>query len=203
MIKTIIFDIGRVLVEWDWEGYVKRIIPDEEKAVAVGRAFFQSPYYIEFDRNVLTPQEVVEKITADNPQYGEVFRLIFSRYGESIRQFDYTIPWIEELRAKGFKVLYLSNYAVPMRNQTQRQLSFIDYMDGGIFSCDIKLVKPDCRIYETLLNKYSLKAEECVFVDDMEINIEGAQRVGMKGIVFKSYDEACDEMERMINAGNC
>lgn len=203
MIKAIIFDIGRVLVEWDWEGYVKRLIPDEEKAIAVGKAFFCSPYYIEFDHNVMTSEEVIGKITEDNPQFAEEFRLVFSRYGESIRQYDYTIPWIEELKSRGFKVLYLSNYAVPMRNQTQEQLSFIKHTDGGIFSCDIKMVKPERGIYEALLKKYGLKAEECIFIDDADINIEGAKKVGMNGIVFTGYDEARDEMERIINACNC
>lgn len=202
MIKTIVFDIGRVLVEWDWESYAKRLFSDEEKAIAVGKGFFGSPYYIEFDRNVLTPDEIIARMTEDNPQFKEEFKLVFSRYGESIRQFDYTIPWIESLKERGFKVLYLSNYAVPMRNQTQEQLSFTEHTDGGIFSCDLKIVKPDLGIYEALFNKYGLKAEECVFIDDSEENINGAINAGMHGIVFENYNQACIDLERIINACN-
>lgn len=202
MIKTIIFDIGRVLVDWDWEEYVKKIIPDEEKAIAVGRAFFASPYYIEFDRGVLTPDEVIDKITADNPQFKEEFKLVFSRYGESITLRDFAIPWIKSLKDRGFSVLYLSNYAVPMRNQTQDKLCFTKYTDGGIFSCDVKTVKPDRKIYELLLQKYNLKAEECIFIDDSPENVEGAVNVGINGIQYITYAQVCDDMEKIINGSN-
>ncbi len=202
MIKTIIFDIGRVLVDWDWESYVKRIIPDEEKAIAVGKGFFGSPYYIEFDRGVLTSDEVLGKIIADNPQFESEFRLVFSRYGESITLRDFVIPWIKSLKERGFKVLYLSNYAVPMRMQTAEQLRFTEFTDGGIFSCDVKTVKPDSKIYELLLKKYDLKAEECIFIDDTPENVRGAQNVGINGIQYITYEQVCDDMEKLINGSN-
>ena len=202
MIKAIIFDIGRVLVDWDWESYVKKVIPDEEKAIAVGKAFFESPYYIEFDRNVFTTEEVLAKITADNPQYKAEFLKVFARYGESVVLRDFAIPWIESLKARGFKVLYLSNYAEPMRKQTGEQLRFREYTDGGIFSCDVKMVKPDHRIYELLLERYDLKAEECIFIDDSEINIQGAVDVGIYGVQYIDYEQVTNDMERIIDANN-
>ena len=66
----------------------------------------------------------------------------------------------------------------------------LDYFTGYVVSCDIHMLKPNEEIYRYLLDKYKLKAEECLFIDDLEANIEGAKKVGIKGEVFKqNYDE--------------
>ena len=62
-------------------------------------------------------------------------------------------------------------------------------LTGLVFSCDIHIIKPDEGIFKYILNKYNLKAEECLFIDDIESNIKGAEKVNMKGEVFKNnYD---------------
>ena len=63
----------------------------------------------------------------------------------------------------------------------------------------MKLVKPDREIYEYLLKKYDLEAQECVFLDDRLENVEGARKVGMKGILFENYEQAWAELEEMIS----
>ena len=66
-------------------------------------------------------------------------------------------------------------------------------MDGGIFSYRVHLLKPDAAIYNLLLQTYDLKAEDCVFLDDMQPNVDGARRVGMQAIRFSSLEQAlCD-----------
>ena len=71
-------------------------------------------------------------------------------------------------------------------------------MDGGVFSCHIHAVKPKPAIYEYLLNKYHLKAEESVFFDDREVNVNAANALGIHGIVFSSYEQARDDLEHLI-----
>ena len=51
---------------------------------------------------------------------------------------------------------------------------FFKYFDGGVISAEVKLSKPDSQIYEILLEKYSLVPEECLFIDDLEINVKGS-----------------------------
>ena len=56
-------------------------------------------------------------------------------------------------------------------------------------------MKPEPEIYQTLLAKYGLKAEECVFLDDRQVNIDGAKAQGMEGIVFTSYEDAVERLK--------
>ena len=73
-------------------------------------------------------------------------------------------------------------------------LDFIPYTDGGILSYEVKLIKPEREIYEMLLSRYDLKAEECVFVDDRKRNCEGAEKVGIKAILFENKEQVENEL---------
>ncbi len=69
---------------------------------------------------------------------------------------------------------------------TKKEMPFLKYMDV-LSSCDVKQLKPEADIYQTLLDKFGLKAEECVFIDDRPVNCEGAQKAGIHTICFKSF----------------
>ena len=71
-------------------------------------------------------------------------------------------------------------------------------MDGVIVSYQYKVMKPDRSIYEILLNKYKLKAEECVFIDDRVENVEGAKKIGFYGIHFQSFEQASAELNELL-----
>ena len=71
-------------------------------------------------------------------------------------------------------------------------------MDGGIMSYTVHLAKPDPAIYQTLLDRYGLKAEECVFLDDTVRNVEAAQALGIAGIVVTSQEQAKKELETLL-----
>ena len=64
-----------------------------------------------------------------------------------------------------------------------------DYFDGVVVSADIHMIKPDREIFEYLLKKYGLRAEECLFIDDMQENVEGARAAGMQAHRFTGSHE--------------
>ena len=65
--------------------------------------------------------------------------------------------------------------------------------------CDIKYLKPDKECYYALLNKYNLKAEECIFIDDTKVNVESANEIGIKGILFDNIDNVKKKVEEELN----
>ena len=85
-----------------------------------------------------------------------------------------------------------------MRIQAEKQLDFLPMMDGGVFSYEEKLIKPDHKIYQRIVEKYSLNAEECVFLDDTKANVEAAIACGFNGIHVSDHDKAHEELYRMI-----
>lgn len=198
MIKTIIFDIGRVLVDYEPEQYLKRLYGDGKTAETVMRAYFSPETHNELDRGVMNTEDIVLAAVAKAPEYENEIRRAFADMGECIRQRGFTVPLIKDLKERGFKVLYLSNYSAHVRSRTKEQLNFIEHMDGGVFSYEVHLIKPDKRIYDTIIDKYGLIPEECIFIDDNEDNIAAANEVGINGIVYKNYAQMMEDMKRII-----
>ena len=189
MIRNIIFDIGHVLVGFEWESFVRELF-DEETARAVTRAIFESGYWAELDRGVLSEEEVLEGFFSAEPNYHDEILEAYEKVGACVKRRSWVIPWIKSLKQQGYRIFFLSNYSEQLMRKNPEALDFLEHMDGGVFSCDVKLLKPDARIYETLLEKYGLKAEECLFLDDREDNVLAAQRLGMHAIRFQSEDQA-------------
>jgi putative hydrolase of the HAD superfamily len=120
---------------------------------------------------------------------------------EIVEDYDYACPWIDEIHAKGLKVYILSNYGkTSFEAGTKKRLRFVPMVDGKVISYEIKCVKPQKEIYEYLLNKYDLKADECLFFDDRPENVAGAERVGIHGILFKNIDQAKADLEKAITS---
>ena len=71
-------------------------------------------------------------------------------------------------------------------------------MDGGIFSYEEKVIKPEATIYRLLLERYNLNAEECVFFDDVEKNVLAARETGIHGIVFENREQAMKELKGLV-----
>ena len=70
------------------------------------------------------------------------------------------------------------------------------YMDGGIVSFQVGLTKPDPRVYQLFLERYGLRADECLFIDDTAENISAAQGMGFSALEFKNYEELLAELAR-------
>lgn len=197
MIKNIIFDIGNVLTDYCWNKYIHSFGFSEEICERVAAATVKSQEWSEIDRGVLSTEEVVELLVKNDPEIEKEIRRFTSDISGLVEKVDYAIPWIVELKEKGYGVYYLSNFSEKAEHDCAQALDFIPYMDGGILSYRDKLIKPDPAIYRCLLERYGLKAQECVFLDDLKENVEAAKAQGMQGIVFTTKEAAVSELEKM------
>ena len=197
MIKNIIFDIGRVLIEFEWHDYVRRLF-GEETAEKVTAAMWGTGYWKQLDIALLTDDEILELFYSAGPEYKKEIREAFDRVGECVVRRDWAIPMIDKLKAEGYRVLYLSNYSPHTMEANIDVLNFVPFMDGGIFSCDVKRIKPDPEIFRILIRKYSLDPENCIFIDDNKDNVDTALSLGMHAIHFIDYDSAKSELEEVL-----
>lgn len=197
MIKTIIFDIGNVLTEFCWSKYFEVFGYGEETLKRLAAATVLSEDWKEYDLGNLSDEEVLALFIANDPSIEKELRDSLRNVDGILEQCDYAVPWIEELKAKGYRVLYLSNFSEKVLRDCDRVMGFLPHMDGGILSCRVHLVKPDPAIYRLLLKEYDLSAEECVFLDDTAENIKAAEALGIHGIVFKNQTQARRELEKL------
>ena len=197
MINTVVFDIGNVLVDFDRIAYLKTLFDDEETLDRVDYAIFRSRLWDELDRGGDT-DEIFAEMLAAGPGYEKEIKRAFDEIGACTIRCDYAIPWVKDLKSRGFRVLYLSNYSTHTMESNLKALDFLPYMDGGIFSCYVKINKPDLAIYKTLIDQYRLEPESCIYMDDKQKNVDAAIEVGMSGLVFTGYEETRAELDKRI-----
>lgn len=198
MITTIIFDIGNVLVDFCWEPYFKSFGFSEEIFEKLSEATVHTPDWAELDRGVLTEEEVIQRFIRRAPELEVEIRRVFENVSGILHLRDYAVSWIQRLKKEGYRVLVLSNFPEKMLRDCAEDMIFLKETDGGILSYQEKLIKPMPAIYWTLLDRYGLEAEECVFIDDTPVNIEAARRLGIHGIIFESQDQVEKELAQFF-----
>lgn len=199
MIKNIIFDIGNVLTDFRWKDFLRDKGFDDAMIERIARVSVKSPLWKEYDRGAWTTEEVMRAFVDADPSLERELHIAYDDVRGMVTIRDYAVEWVKGLKAKGYRVFYLSNFAEKAENDCRDALAFMPYMDGGILSWREKVIKPDPRIYRLLLERYELKAEESVFLDDLPENVESAVNQGMFGIVFESKEQAVSEL-RMLGA---
>lgn len=200
MIKNIVFDIGNVLVDFRWRPLMKDLQIPEETQKRFEKTVFGSPWWGELDHGIYEEAEILTHFREDNKDHLDAFNLVWDNRDKLVAPYAYAVQWIERLKKAGFKVYLLSNYPrdVFTLHTECGCFPFLDKVDGKVVSGFVKMVKPNADIYEHLLREYGLQAKECVFIDDREENVEAARALGMKGIVFAGYEQACAELEKML-----
>ena len=145
-------------------------------------------------------EELMQAFIHQDPEIEEELRRAYGDITGMVTKRAYAIPWIQELREKGYRVYYLSNFSEKAYEDCADALDFLPYTDGGILSYREKLVKPDPEIYRRLLSRYSLEAQESVFLDDTALNVEAAERLGIHGICFRTKEQAEEELRGLVAA---
>ena len=197
MVRNIVFDIGNVLTDFRWKEFLMDKGFDMGMVGRIARASVESPYWKEIDRGEWDAETLMEKFISLDPEIEEELRAAYDDIHGMVAPRDYAIPWVKALKEKGYHVYYLSNFSYKAYVECADALRFIPYMDGGILSYREKLVKPDPAIYKRLLERYSLVANESVFLDDLVENVEAAKDLGYHGIVFKSKEQAERELAKL------
>ena len=180
---NIIFDIGNVLIDFDWDSFVGGLF-DEQTARAVSEATWHNPDWGELDRGVLSDEQVLKLFISKAPQYEREVREAFAKMGSCPRLRETTVPMIKQLRAEGHRVFYLSNYFEYLMHTAPWVLEFTEYTDGGVFSCKEHVTKPSAEIYRILCDRFAIDPKDSVFIDDSEKNIRGSEAFGIRGILY-------------------
>ncbi len=197
MITTIIFDIGNVLADFVWEEHYRSFGYEGEMLSRIANATVKSPMWNEYDRGAMSDEEILQGFIDNDPEIEDILRKVLEDVGTMVHRNDYAIPWIEELKSKGYRCLYLSNFSRKAEKECAYALDFIPYMDGGILSYQDKVIKPMPEIYQLLIDRYNLVPQECVFMDDTVRNLEGAEKFGIHTIHFISQKQAIEELRKL------
>lgn len=198
MIKNVVFDIGNVLVTFGWYDFFKSFNWTDEVFDRVVKATVKDIDWNEMDRGVLTDEEVLDLFIENDPGVEKELREMYVDYHDLLVKFDYTDEWIKSLQNRGLRVFCLSNMSFKAVRECTDALNFIPSLDGDVLSCYYRIIKPDDAIYKLLCEKYDLKPEECVFIDDLQRNVEAAQKNGFQSFVFIDKEQADKKINELM-----
>ncbi len=197
MIRNIVFDIGMVLIGFEPFDWLKSMF-DAETADRIAYAVYGTGHWEELDKAILSEEEILELFIAEAPDLRAGITEAFDRVGECVKKKNWPVPLIDLLKENGYSVYFLSNMSEHVINSNHDAFAFTEHMDGGIWSCDVHMIKPDPGIYKCLFDKYGLIPEECLFIDDNPPNIAMAKKLGMKGIVFEDYGHLAADLDKAL-----
>ncbi len=188
MIRNIVFDMGKVLIHFDPERYVRRLgmTPQDEKLLL--NQVFRSVEWVQMDRGVIDEEEAVRLFCMRLPSrlHTCVRKLVFE-WDEPVMPVEGMYELVEELKNAGYGIYLLSNASV-RHPQYWPKIPVSRFFDGLVVSSEAGFMKPRVEIYRLLCERYGLKAEECFFIDDLPANVEAAVYAGMSGMVFHDGD---------------
>ena len=185
MIQNIVFDMGQVLIRWNPRQFTSLLALSEEDAQLVERELFRSVEWVRLDRGTVTEEDAIRSVCRRLPEHlhDSVRQLVTGWWHWPLVPVDGMAELVGELKAMGFGIYLLSNASSRLHEYFHR-IPGSEHFDGKVVSADFKLLKPQAQIYHTLYSQFRLNPEECVFIDDVPANIDGAMMTGMQGLVF-------------------
>jgi putative hydrolase of the HAD superfamily len=197
MTKNIVFDFGEVLFSWNPPALIKQFFPElatsEQAAATLGKQIFGHPDWLSFDQGLLSLEQIMQQTTARLGLPAASVEALMAHQGERLQPIAGNVELLRQLAAKRdaalangqtppFRLYFLSNMPAPYSRVLEQRHAFIGWFDGGVFSGDALLVKPDAAIFQLLQTRHALEPAHTVFIDDSALNTQAASALGWTGL---------------------
>lgn len=206
-VHNVVFDFGAVLFTWQPGALIKTHFPEHaatpEKTAQLAQAVFGHTDWHNFDRGVLSEEAVSQRTAARLGLHGPALLALVEGIAEHLHPMQESLALLEELRElrqqkPALRLYFLSNMPAPYARVLEKKHAFLDWFDGGIFSGDVQLIKPETEIYELLEVRYALEPAHTLFIDDLAINVACAVARGWRGIRFESATQLREELRHLL-----
>ena len=189
MIRNIVLDMGNVLLDYNPAFVLNAFCSSEEEKEIIDRELFNGPEWKLGDRGDIKDKDRFDLVKGRVPEkYHEALRNCADHWDICMTPLDGAKEFCEQVKNSGYGIYILSNASDLFYVYFPKFLP-LDFFNGVFVSSDYHMLKPDVNIYKAFLEKYSLKADECLFVDDREDNVAGAEAAGLNTFRFKGNYE--------------
>ena len=199
MIKNIVFDFGGVLLDWNPRYLYRQYFKTEEEM----ENFFAKVGLYDWNATLDAGKpfaEGVKELQDRFPEYAKEIQLFDDEWRRTVKGcFPESVALLKKLKAGGLGIYGLSNWSWEKAEGLIKEYDFFKLFDGMVISGIEKVSKPDPKIYQIILNRYHLQAEECVFIDDNAANIQAADALGFNAIVFDDIHNVTDKLKSLIS----
>ena len=194
----IILDMGNVLLEWNKDKILKAVAKTQKDYLILDKAIFQSGLWERLDLGTLTREELVDKVLSLlGDCYQKKVEEVIWNWPAYIDIYTEVFPLLARLKENGHRIFVLSNTSPVFYELLKNQLApLAKILDGFVLSCDIKVIKPDRKMFEEILSKYELDPANCVFLDDLADNTKIAETLGIKAYQVKQRSDVVDILKK-------
>ena len=197
MIKNIIFDIGNVLLNFKPKEFMHRFTNDENRIDSFTAKVVWTETWTQLDRGLMTFDEAKKLYYSKYPEERDLLDSFFKHSWEMLTPIEKNIDVLLELKEKGYNVYVLSDFIKEAFEKVVIENDFFKFLDGKVISSQEHLLKPEKEIYQLLLRKYNLNAEECVFIDDTDYTLPPAQDLGIHTIHYTPDTDLRKELKKL------
>jgi epoxide hydrolase-like predicted phosphatase len=200
MIKNIVFDLGNVLLSFKPAEYLDKYHYPEAIKNTILTDIFASKEWFMLDKGEISTSDAIDAISKRSSLKKAEIIHIFDLRIDLLFPLHSNIKVLPELKKRGFRLYYLSNFPLDIFDAVREGYNFFKYFEGGLISAVARSSKPEEKIYELLLENYNLSARECVYIDDLEANVATARKLGMTGIFTDGSLEIAEEIEKVLKS---
>lgn len=198
---NIIFDLGNVLIEWNKEKILSKICKNDLEYNLFNQFVFQSNLWIDLDNGKISLEFLENQLIDEmGHQYQDQIHELVWNWFNYVDLYDEVYELIKQLKKKNFQIYVLSNTSSIFHILLDSVLSKVSsVLDGYVISCEVKMMKPQKEIYLSLVNKYQLDIKDCIFLDDLEENVEAARTLCIKAFQIKERKEISNILKDLLN----
>jgi 2-haloacid dehalogenase len=194
-IKAVIFDYGGVLIDWNPYYLYRKVFTNDTEVARFLQEIHFNEWNYSFDQGYPMALGLTEMCRL-YPEHAEMIRLFDERWLETLGMtFDANIALVREVKERGYAVYGLSNWSAEKFSLVRPRYPFFELFDDMVISGEVKIAKPDPRIFRLLLERNGLTAAECLYIDDSEDNYRAASQVGLQAIHYQSSGQLRRELQ--------
>jgi putative hydrolase of the HAD superfamily len=194
---NLIFDLGGVVVRWEPDAIIASVFDDGHLRAKVREGVFAHPDWLELDRGTLDREDAIRRAAQRIGMSEADIRRLLLAVPPSLVPIPETVELLYRLKAGGYPLYCLSNMHVASIEHLEREQKFFEVFTGKVISCRMKLCKPEPAIYHEALKVHGLQAGTTVFIDDVDVNIAAAAKVGLHTIHFKNAAQCERELRAL------
>ncbi len=195
MPMNIVFDFGAVVFSWRPHEIVGAMFPEQASTEAASRALAEDIFHHDdwqnFDRGTIAQADVVDRAAQRLGLSQPAVHALVAAIPQYLTPIPGTVDLLTRLRERrdsqgDIGLYFLSNMPAPYARILEQRHPFLQWFDGGMFSADVKTIKPQPEIFRLLESRYALAPARTVFIDDLPANVEAARTHGWHAIHFES-----------------
>tara|TARA_S200000501_G_scaffold201994_1_gene190075 strand:+ start:503 stop:1114 length:612 start_codon:yes stop_codon:yes gene_type:complete len=185
--QTIIFDLGGVLVDWKPEYvFLNEFKGDRKKMNWFFENICTNEWNEQQDGGKLISKATEERIKLF-PKYKSLIKMYYEKWEYMLKgEISGSVEILKKLKKMKFNLIALTNWSAETFPVALKRFKFLKLFSGIVVSGEIQMLKPFPEIYNHTLKKYDLNPSECIFIDDRPINVLGAKKCGIDGIIFET-----------------